>query len=120
GCAEGGRRRHVSVVDHGLEAIHRAAHAVGQGVTINDLLLGAVAGGLRRWLEARHGSLEPLRVQVPVSMHRQDEAPGAVPNRDSFINIELPVQEADSTQCVLAVNEQTRARKEGQDAEELY
>ncbi len=98
----------------------RPRTAVGKGVTINDLLLGAVAGGLRRWLEARHGTIAPLRVQVPVSMHRQDEAPGAVPNRDSFINIELPVQEPDATRRVLAVNEQTRARKEGQDAEELY
>jgi diacylglycerol O-acyltransferase len=118
--AEVGRRRHVAFVHQALDRVHRAAHATGDGVTINDLLLGAVAGGLRRWLEARHGSLGPLRVQVPVSMHREDEAPGAVPNRDSFINIDLPVQEPDATRRVLAVNEQTRARKEGQDAEELY
>jgi diacylglycerol O-acyltransferase len=115
-----GRRRHVAFVDQAVDVVHQAAHGVGKGVTINDLLLGAVAGGLRRWLEARHGTIAPLRVQVPVSMHRQDEAPGAVPNRDSFINIELPVQEPDATRRVLAVNEQTRARKEGQDAEELY
>jgi WS/DGAT/MGAT family acyltransferase len=117
---EVGRRRHVAFVDHALEKVHRAAHAVGKGVTINDLLLGAVAGGLRRWIEARHGSTGPLRVQVPVSMHREGEAPGAVPNRDSFINIDLPVQEPDSARRVLAVNEQTRARKEEHDAEELY
>ena len=118
--AEVGRRRHVAFVHKPLEAVHEAAHNVGQGVTINDLLLGAVAGGLRRWLEARHGTIHNLRIQVPVSMHRQDEAPGAVPNRDSFINIELPVQEPDCALRVLAVNEQTRTRKEGQDAEELY
>jgi WS/DGAT/MGAT family acyltransferase len=118
--ADVGRRRHVAFVHKPLEAVHQAAHSVGQGVTINDLLLGAVAGGLRRWLEARHGTIHNLRVQVPVSMHRDDEAPGAVPNRDSFINIELPVQEPDCARRVLAVNEQTRTRKEGQDAEELY
>ncbi len=115
-----GRKRHVAFVDHALDAVRSAAHAVGKGVTINDLLLGAVAGGLRRWLEARHGSIGPLRVQVPVSMHRADEAPGAVPNRDSFINIDLPVQEEDSARRVLAVSEQTKARKEGHDADELY
>jgi WS/DGAT/MGAT family acyltransferase len=115
-----GRRRHVAFVDHALDVVHHAAHAAGKGVTINDLLLGAVAGGLRRWLEARHGSIAPLRVQVPVSMHREDEAPGAVPNRDSFINIDLPVHEEDCVQRVLAVNEQTRTRKEGHDADELY
>ena len=115
-----GRRRHVAFVDHALEAVHQAAHAIGKGVTINDFLLGAVAGGLRRWLESRHGSTGPLRVQVPVSMHHEGEAPGAVPNRDSFINVALPVQEPDAAQRVLAVNEQTRARKEAHDAEELY
>jgi WS/DGAT/MGAT family acyltransferase len=118
--AQVGRRRHVAFVEQPLEAVHQAAHGVGKGVTINDLLLGAVAGGLRRWLETRHGSIAPLRVQVPVSMHREDEAPGAVPNRDSFINIDLPVHEPDCARRVLAVNEQTRARKEGQDADELY
>jgi WS/DGAT/MGAT family acyltransferase len=118
--AQVGRRRHVAFVHETLDRVHRAAHTVGDGVTINDLLLGAVAGGLRRWLEARHGNFGPLRVQVPVSMHKQDEAPGAVPNRDSFINIDLPVDEPDAVRRVLAVNEQTRARKEGQDAEELY
>jgi WS/DGAT/MGAT family acyltransferase len=115
-----GRRRDVAFVDHGLETVHRAAHTVGKGVTINDLLLGAVAGGLRHWLEARHGRVGPLRAQVPVSMHHEGEAPGAVPNRDSFINIELPVQEPDGAKRVLAVNEQTQARKEAHDAEELY
>lgn len=115
-----GRRRLVSFLGHPLETVHNAAHAVGEGVTINDLLLGAVAGGLRRWLEARHGAIGPLRVQVPVSMHKEGEAPGAVPNRDSFINVELPVQEEDPVRRVLSVSEQTRTRKAGHDAEELY
>ena len=74
--AEIGRRRHVAFVDQALDVIHQAAHGVGKGVTINDLLLGAIAGGLRRWVEERHGTVASLRVQVPVSMHRQDEAPG--------------------------------------------
>jgi diacylglycerol O-acyltransferase / wax synthase len=115
-----GRRRQVAFVDHPLDAVHSASRALGEGVTINDLLLGVIAGGLRRWLEARHGSIEPLRVQVPVSMHREGEAPGAVPNRDSFVNIDLPVQEPDAVRRVLGVNEQMRARKQDHDAEQLY
>ena len=115
-----GRRRQVAFVDHPLDAVRRASHALGEGVTINDLLLGVIAGGLRHWLEARHGSIGRLRVQVPVSMHREGEAPGAVPNRDSFVNIDLPVQEADAARRVLAVNEQMRARKQDHDAEQLY
>jgi diacylglycerol O-acyltransferase len=115
-----GRRRQVAFVDHPLDAVHSASRALGEGVTINDLLLGVIAGGLRRWLEARLGSIEPLRVQVPVSMHREGEAPGAVPNRDSFVNIDLPVQEPDAVRRVLGVNEQMRARKQDHDAEQLY
>ena len=118
--ARPGRSRQVAFVEHPLDAVHRASHALGEGVTINDLLLGVVAGGLRHWLDVRHGSIGPLRVQVPVSMHREGEAPGAVPNRDSFVNIDLPVQEADAARRVLAVNKQMRARKQDQDAEQLY
>jgi WS/DGAT/MGAT family acyltransferase len=115
-----GRRRRVAFVDHPLDAVHDASRALGEGVTINDLLLGVIAGGLRYWLEARHGSIRPLRVQVPVSMHREGEAPGAVPNRDSFVNIDLPVQEPDAARRVLAVNEQMSVRKQDHDAEQLY
>ena len=118
--APAGRRRQVAFVDHPLDAVHRASRALGEGVTINDVLLGVIAGGLRRWLEAEHGSIEPLRAQVPVSMHREGEAPGAIPNRDSFVNIDLPVQEADAVRRVLAVNAQMRARKQDHDAEQLY
>jgi len=118
--APAGRTRQVAFVDHPLDAVHRASKALGEGVTINDLLLGVTAGGLRSWLQARDGSIAPLRVQVPVSMHQEGEAPGAVPNRDSFVNIDLPVQEPDAARRVLAVNEQMRARKQGRDAEQLY
>ncbi|HEX9416833.1 MAG TPA: wax ester/triacylglycerol synthase family O-acyltransferase [Gaiellaceae bacterium] len=115
-----GRRRRVAFLDREFEEVHRAAHAWGCDVTVNDLILSVVAGGLRGWLEARHGKIGPLRVQVPVSMHHSDEEPGAIPNRDSFINVELPVQEEDPVRRVLAINEQTRARKAEHDAEELY
>jgi diacylglycerol O-acyltransferase len=115
-----GRRRQVAFFDHPLDAVHSASQALGEGVTINDLLLGVVAGGLRHWLEVRQGSIGPMRVQVPVSMHREGEAPGAVPNRDSFVNIDLPVREADPARRVLGVHEQMRARKQDRDAEQLY
>jgi len=115
-----GRRRVVALASHDLEEVHRAAHAAGDGITINDVLLSLVAGGLRRWLLDRHGSPGPLRAQVPVSMHRAGEAPGAVPNRDSFINVGLPVDEADPVRRLRAVAAQTRARKAAHDADELY
>jgi len=115
-----GRRRRVAFVDADLHEVHGTAHAAGTGVTVNDLLLAIVAGGVRKWLEQRHGSLDALRVQVPVSMHRSDEEPGAVPNRDSFINVQLPLREEEPLRRLRAINEQTAARKATHDAEELY
>jgi diacylglycerol O-acyltransferase len=115
-----GRLRKVAFVDASLDRVHAAAHAHGFEATINDVVLSAVAGGLRRWLHDRHGATGPLRVQIPVSLHHADEEPGAVPNRDSFINVELPVQEEDSVRRLRAVAEQTRTRKAAHDAEELY
>ena len=115
-----GRQRRVAFVDSDLQQVHATAHAAGAGVTVNDVLLAIVAGGLRDWLEQRHGSLDALRVQVPVSMHKSDEEPGAVPNRDSFINVQLPLQEDEPLRRLHAINEQTAARKATHDAEELY
>jgi diacylglycerol O-acyltransferase len=115
-----GRERRVAFVDHDFDAVHGAAQAHGEGVTVNDVVLAAVGGGLRRWLEARHGDLSRVRVQVPVSMHRSDEEPGAIPNRDSFINVDLPVEEEDARRLLLRVSELTRERKSAHDADELY
>ena len=97
-AAERARRATASGRVRRPSARRRASRLEGLGRRGDDQRPAArvVAGGLRRWLEERHGSIGRLRVQVPVSMHREGEAPGAVPNRDSFVNIDLPVQEADA------------------------
>jgi diacylglycerol O-acyltransferase len=58
-------------------------------------VLAVVAGGLRRWLEARHGHLGAVRVKVPVGLHGPPLAPGddarQPGNRDSFFCLDLPL-----------------------------
>jgi len=111
-----GRRRHVAFADLALDDVTAAAHAF-DGVTVNDMALALVAGAIRSWLERTDTVAGPLRVQVPVSMHRPHDRDS---NRDSFLNVDLPIAEPDPIRRLLAINEETRDRKQQHDAAELY
>jgi WS/DGAT/MGAT family acyltransferase len=63
------------------------------GATVNDVLLTAAAGGLRRFLIARGEEPEPLKAMVPVSV--RDDQGGEFGNRISFVFVELPCDEPD-------------------------
>jgi diacylglycerol O-acyltransferase / wax synthase len=89
-------------------------------VTVNDVFLAGVAGGLRSWLEHAGEGLPKLRAQIPVSLHHRDEGEAELGNRDSFLNVDLPVDEPDPVARLEAINGQTTARKSHGDAEELY
>jgi WS/DGAT/MGAT family acyltransferase len=89
-------------------------------VTVNDVLLAGIAGGLRSWLEHAGERLPRLRAQIPVSLHHRDEGEAELGNRDSFLNIDLPVSEADPLARLESINAQTATRKQHADAEELY
>ncbi|WP_179466559.1 wax ester/triacylglycerol synthase domain-containing protein [Mycolicibacterium vinylchloridicum] len=86
--------------------------------TVNDVLLAVVAGGLRRWLGA--DGARDLRAQIPVSLHHRDEAAGDLSNRDSFLNIDLPLAEADPLRRLDRISTETRERKRLDDADEIY
>jgi len=60
-----GPRRSLAVVRAELSEVQVAAHS--RGATVNDAVLVAVAGALRRVLIARGESLDTLMVAVPVS-----------------------------------------------------
>jgi len=93
----------------------RPAHA-----TVNDVLLAVVAGGLREWLGAAGMAAPHLHAQVPVSLHHRDEHASDLGNRDSFINVDLPLGEADALVRLDLVSAETSKRKRLGDAEELY
>lgn len=60
------------------------------GTTVNDVMLAAVAGGVRSYL-LRHGEQPcPLKAMVPVNIRIPGEALG---NRISFVFVELPCEE---------------------------
>lgn len=87
--------------------------------TVNDVLLTIVGGGLRTWLERHDSARTHLRAQVPVSLHRRDED-ATVGNRDSFMNVDLPLGERDPLLMLDLISAQTRERKRLDDADEMY
>jgi WS/DGAT/MGAT family acyltransferase len=94
-----------------LSEIRRMKSAVS-GATVNDAVLAIVAGGLRRYLEAK-GELpsEPLVVMAPISIRSADEK-GALGNRVSAMTLPMPTNVADPLERLRAVYHATTAAKE--------
>jgi WS/DGAT/MGAT family acyltransferase len=90
-----GRRKRVAwTAPLPLPEVKALAHA--HGATVNDVLLGALAGGLRRYLLERDGGLRDVRVMVPVDLRGAPPAPGeTLGNRFGLVYLDLPVLEED-------------------------
>jgi len=110
-----GTERRVAFATVPLAELHDAAHELA-GATVNDGVLAVLAGALRHWLQAEHGSLGDVRVKVPVSLHHEGDDAG---NRDSFFTLPLPLNEPDPVARLRAVAAATATRKHGRDAEEV-
>jgi WS/DGAT/MGAT family acyltransferase len=115
-----GPHRSVAFVSAPLEDFKRIRATAGEGTTVNDVVLAAMAGALRTWLGHRGVEIPHLRVKVPVSMHGGDEEPSTVGNRDSFFFADLPVAEPDPGRRLAAVRRETALRKSEGDADLLY
>ncbi|ALC25109.1 wax ester/triacylglycerol synthase domain-containing protein [Streptomyces pristinaespiralis] len=88
--------------------------------TVNDVLLASVSGALRAWLTGAGERVGRLRAQVPVSLHHRDEGPADLGNRDSFLNVDLPLAEPDPLARLDRISTGTAVRKAAGDAQELY
>jgi diacylglycerol O-acyltransferase / wax synthase len=88
--------------------------------TVNDVLLAIIAGGLRRWLPAADTRKRHLRAQVPVSLHHREHGVTPSANQDSFMNVDLPLAEADPLVRLDLISAETRARKAHGDPAVLY
>jgi diacylglycerol O-acyltransferase / wax synthase len=86
--------------------------------TVNDVLLAIVAGGLREWLGVPDDPRRHLRAQVPVSLHARDDS--GLGNHDSFMNVDLPLGDADPFDRLDRIRAETSARKRLDDADEIY
>lgn len=90
-----------------LKAIARAT-----GSTINDVVLAALAGGLRRYLVSHEQRVEgvELRALVPVNLRPIEEA-SELGNRFGLLFVPLPLSVDDPLDRLLVVRETTRRIK---------
>jgi WS/DGAT/MGAT family acyltransferase len=81
--------------------------------TLNDVVLGCVAGAVRRFLSDRSenvSELQDFRVFVPVSTRSEAER-GTLGNRVAMIVVPLPVSEPDPRRRMQQITERTREIK---------
>ena len=84
------------------------------GTTVNDVLLSASAGALRRLHEERDEPCPDVRAMVPVSVQAPDEEWG---NRIVFMFLGLPCEEADPVWRLRDIHVAMRERKRGGEPE---
>jgi len=78
------------------------------GTTLNDVVLAAVAGGMRSYLMRRDEQPLALKAMVPVSVRGADDVLG---NHLSFVFAELPCDEPDPLDRLRRVHATMSARK---------
>jgi diacylglycerol O-acyltransferase / wax synthase len=78
------------------------------GTTVNDVMLAAVAGGMRSYLIRRGEEPVALKVMVPVSVRSADDVLG---NHISFVFAELPCDEPDALGRLYRVHAAMSRRK---------
>jgi diacylglycerol O-acyltransferase / wax synthase len=102
-----GPGRRLAVVRGRLDAVKEVAHV--NGATVNDVLMTAVAGGLRDLLRARGERVDGLvpRAYVPVSLHR-GQAQG---NRSGMMIVPLPVGVTDPVHRLRLIAAETVERR---------
>ena len=105
----------VALWSRPLDEMRDLEHRFGHPTTLNDVVLAATAGGLRRWLRETGQPLVDLRVLVPVDvLHDPDSH---VANRASRIFVTLPVSEPDDARRVELVTRDFVTRRDRRDAE---
>lgn len=112
-AGKAGTKRTVAMATADLETVKAIAHSRTPRATVNDVVLAAVAGGLRRWMLHHHGPLPDVRVKVPVSLHAPGDDAG---NRDSFYAVDLHLAEPDPLARLDAIHDDEAACKDEGDA----
>jgi diacylglycerol O-acyltransferase / wax synthase len=84
------------------------------GTTVNDVVLAASTGGVRRLFEQRAELPVPLKAMVPVNV-RRPEVDGDSGNRISFMFIDLPCDEPDPIRRLRTIHDNTVERKGDQE-----
>jgi len=102
-----------------VRELKATAHALG--ATVNEVLLCAVTGALRRYLQCRGDDVcdLTLRVSVPVNL-RHPEAAGGLGNRFSLNILALPVDRGDPRERLEILRHRLKDIKESSETEVLF
>jgi diacylglycerol O-acyltransferase / wax synthase len=105
-----GPDRRLSLIRSNLHLAKVVAHA--SDATVNDVLIAAIAGGLRVLLSSRGEPVEDvvLRAYVPVSLHAQQRGP-ARGNLDGMMAVPMPVGVPDPVHRLRLIAAETSERK---------
>jgi diacylglycerol O-acyltransferase / wax synthase len=103
--------RHLACLQRPLDDLKQIA-SENSHVTINDVVLAAACGGMRRYLIRHRERPIKLKTMVPVNLRDPDEA-GELGNRISFLFVDLPCDEPDPIRRLHAIHAAMRDRKSG-------
>jgi WS/DGAT/MGAT family acyltransferase len=105
-----GAGRRLAIIRSRLDPAKQVAHA--HDAKVNDVVLAAVAGGLRELLASRGVEVEELvqRAMVTISLHEEQpwEAQG---NKPGWMMVPLPLGEPDPVRRLELIAAETAARK---------
>jgi len=105
-----GKERLLSFVRSRLDVAKEIAHA--HDAKVNDVILAAVAGGVRRLLASRGENVEGLVQRAMVTMSLHEEHPGAARgNKPGWMMVPLPLGEPDAIRRLESIATETAARK---------
>ncbi len=113
-----GQRRVVALAGSSLEEVKKLETAFGEKVTVNDVCLSAVAGGLAAWMVAENDELEDIVVKCPVVPHKQEGGVAQRTGRGSIELVPLPVTLDDPVERLLEVGRRTHDSLRQADVEE--
>lgn len=97
-----------------VRALSKAA-----GATINDVLVAAVAGALRRYM-AMHGEIVNIRAMVPVNLRSADHPPETLGNQFALVYLTLPLEEETAEQRLREVKKQMDVLKQSPEPVIVY
>jgi diacylglycerol O-acyltransferase / wax synthase len=106
-----GPERRLAIVRGRLDPTKQVAHV--HHAKVNDVVLAAVAGGLRQLLASRGEDVQGLVQRAMVTISHHEERPGeAQGNKPGWMMVPLPVSEPDPVGRVKLIAAETGARKD--------
>ena len=100
----------LHTLEYPLDRLKLLGRGLGTGATMNDVILGLTAGGLRQWCVENGYPLDGIAVRVPVATKKEGKD-GDGNARVAPMIVPLPLEEEDPVRRVRLVREKTESIK---------